>query len=225
MTKSAPARFSPPGIDVRTPDSKFAMLAIEAARDTASECLFNHSARTFYFAALLGASKHLKFDSEILFIACMLHDLGLTSEHMSDLQFEIQGAQVARRLLDHAGYSKAKTEIVWDGIAMHTQAIADFKRPEIALVGAGAGADVTGSEVDRLQPADVQAVVAAFPASGLNPPLSKAALRRFASIHKPRGEASSRYCRAQGAVLCARQHMRSFCVLPFQRIRLCLPIM
>jgi hypothetical protein len=153
---------------ITAPDSRFVQIAIEEACDCLEPFLFNHSARTFYLGALLGDAQKLQADLEILFIACMLHDLGLTPRHEGELPFEIQGAQAANSLLSKAGFQQDKCEIVWDGIAMHTHPIADFKRPEISLVGAGAGSDVTGADISLLRPSDIEAVVHAFPRFDFN---------------------------------------------------------
>jgi len=102
-------------------------------------------------------------DREIFFLACALHDLGLTPKYAGNLPFEIQGAQAARRILESAGLTPDKSQVVWDGIAMHLHAMSDFKPPEISLVGAGAGADVVGGGIEKLAREDVQAVLTAFP--------------------------------------------------------------
>jgi hypothetical protein len=144
-------------------DSKMARLATELARDTSPECLFNHAARTFLFGALIGNARSLKFDSEILYLACILHDLGLTERFAGPLPFEIQGAQAARAFLTDNGLPNDQANMVWDGIAMHPFAIASFKQPEIALVSAGAGADVVGSDLEKIPESAKAAVVNAFP--------------------------------------------------------------
>jgi hypothetical protein len=59
--------------------------------------------------------------------------------------------------------------VVWDAVALHSpssRGIAARKRPEIALVSAGAGADVAGFGVDQLPSAAVAQVIAAFPRMG-----------------------------------------------------------
>ena len=54
--------------------------------------------------------------------------------------------------------------MVWDAVALHTsRGIVERKRPEIALVSAGAGADVVGFGVDQLPKEAVAQVIAAFP--------------------------------------------------------------
>jgi hypothetical protein len=144
-------------------DSKMARLATELARDTSPEYLFNHAARTFLFGALIGNASNLKFDSEILYLACILHDLGLTERFAGPLPFEIQGAQAARAFLTENGLPNDQANMVWDGIAMHPLAMASFKQPEIALVSAGAGADVVGSDLEKIAESAKGAVAHAFP--------------------------------------------------------------
>jgi HD domain len=144
-------------------DSKMAQLATELARDTSPEYLFNHAARTFLFGALIGNANNLKFDSEILYLACILHDLGLTDRFAGPLPFEIQGAQAARAFLTKNGLPNDRANMVWDGIAMHPFAMASFKQPEIALVSAGAGADVVGGDLEKIPESAKAVVVNAFP--------------------------------------------------------------
>jgi hypothetical protein len=58
-------------------------------------------------------------------------------------------------------------EVVWDAVALHTSnGIVERKRPEIALVIAGAGADVVGFGVAQLPGEAVAQVIAAFPRLG-----------------------------------------------------------
>ena len=57
--------------------------------------------------------------------------------------------------------------VVWDAVALHTSGgIVERKRPEIALVSAGAGADVAGFGVAQLPSEAVAQVIAAFPRMG-----------------------------------------------------------
>lgn len=102
--------------------------------------------RTCVLGALIGVALQLSFDQEVFFLACVLHDLGLKRSFMGDLPFEIQGAQAAKDFLERSGVPKDRCMRVWDGIEMHPLAIGQCKEPEIALVGAGAGADVTGPD-------------------------------------------------------------------------------
>jgi hypothetical protein len=161
---SAPLRPLPKVVaGIAIVDSKIAMEATKLAQEASPPFLFSHAARTFLFGALTGKASGLKVDDELLYIACILHDIGLTEQFVGDLPFEIQGAQAASRFLEEHGLAKDKSAIVWDGIAMHASAIGKFKQPEIALVGAGAEVDVVGPDFSVIKKADVNEVVRAFP--------------------------------------------------------------
>jgi hypothetical protein len=148
---------------VRLADSEIARQATELSRTFSPPCLFNHAVRTFLFGSLVGRASGQKFDEEVLYLACILHDLGLTERFEGDLPFEIQGAEAAKHFLEEHAYAKEKIGLVWDGIAMHASPIGQFKQPEIALVGEGAGADVIEPDFSRIKKSDVAEIVKQFP--------------------------------------------------------------
>jgi hypothetical protein len=148
---------------VRLVDSEIARLATELCRSASPPYLFNHAVRTFLFGSLVGRALGQKFDEEMLYLACILHDLGLTERFEGDPPFEIQGAQAAKHFLEEHSYPKEKIGIVWDGIAMHPSPIGSFKQPEIALVGEGAGADVIAPDFSQIKKGQVEEIVSAFP--------------------------------------------------------------
>jgi hypothetical protein len=148
---------------IQVPDSAIVRKAMRLAQNAYPPYLLNHALRTFLLGALVGRARGQHFDEEILLLACILHDLGLSDRYQGNLPFEIQGAQAARQFLQENAYSEDKIQIVWDGIAMHPLAIGQFKQPEIALVGEGAGADVLGPDPSEIKKADVDEVVKAFP--------------------------------------------------------------
>src|SRR5215510_10434179 len=144
-------------------DSAIAKAATDLSRTTSPPYLFNHAARTYLFGSLVGKSQALKFDAETLYLACILHDLGLTAKFEGDLPFEIQGAEAATKFLSEQGYPGSRAEVVWDGIAMHASLIGHYKQPEIRLVGEGAGADVIGPDPKEISKDQIEAILAAFP--------------------------------------------------------------
>jgi hypothetical protein len=148
---------------VRLVDSEIARAATELCRSSSPPYLFNHAVRTFLFGSLVGRALGQKVDEELLYLACILHDLGLTDRFQGDNPFEIQGAEAARRFLEAHDYAKDRIGTVWDGIAMHASPIGSFKQAEIALVGEGASADVIAPDFSRIRKADVEAVITAFP--------------------------------------------------------------
>jgi len=107
----------------------------------------------------------LKFDSELLYVGAMFHDLGLTPEYRSATErFEVDGANAARDFLRRHGIDQASIEIVWDAIALHTTpGIPQHKKPEVALVTAGVEMDVLGLGYLDVPDAQREAVVAAHP--------------------------------------------------------------
>jgi len=148
---------------VRLVDSRLAKAASDLARSVSPPYLYNHAVRTFLFASLAGTATGQKFDAEMLYLACILHDLGLTEKFQGDLPFEIQGAEAAKRFLEENGYDAGKSAVVWDGIAMHASMIGHFKQPEISLVGVGAGTDVGGPDFSQVSKSQVREILAAYP--------------------------------------------------------------
>ena len=148
---------------VRLVDSTIARAATELSRSCSPPFLFHHAARTFLFGSLIGQAHGERFDEELLYLACLLHDLGLTERFEGELSFEIQGAEAARRFLEERSYPKERVGVVWDGIAMHASLIGHYKQPEIRLVGEGAGADVAGPDASEISKTAVDEILQAFP--------------------------------------------------------------
>lgn len=150
---------------VRIPDSKLAREMTQFIRDTESDLLFHHSVRVYCWGALTGQRAESTFDPELLYAACMFHDIGLTARYGdSQLRFEVDGANAARDFLRGHGLAASDIETVWNAVALHTTpGIPQFMRPEIALVQVGASMDVAGRGYDQFSDAQRQAVIAAFP--------------------------------------------------------------
>src|ERR1700712_3562732 len=106
---------------VRRPDSKLALEAAELVRSYESEMLFNHSVRVYAFGAIQGIRQKLKFDSELLYVAALFHDLGLVDHyHTETRRFEVDGADAAREFLQGHGIAQPEADLVWQAIALHT---------------------------------------------------------------------------------------------------------
>ena len=150
---------------IKIPDSKIAREAAELVRQHESELLFNHSVRVFVFGAMKGGRQNLKFDSELLYVAALFHDLGLVDAyHTETKRFEVDGADAAREFLRGHGISDPKADLVWEAIALHTTpGIPQYMRPEIALTNAGVLVDVVGIGYDEYTPEQRNQVLTAFP--------------------------------------------------------------
>src|SRR6195952_5952770 len=102
MTLAAEKTFTIEGI--RVPDSSLACAITELVRDTESPLLFHHSSRVYYWGALAGKRRALKFDHELLYAGAMFHDIGLMPAHSSAHErFEVDGANAARDFLRSRG--------------------------------------------------------------------------------------------------------------------------
>ncbi|PQO98602.1 phosphohydrolase [Massilia phosphatilytica] len=147
------------------PDSRIAREITAYVRDTASDMLFHHSARVYWWGALLGEQLGLAFDPELLYAAAMFHDIGITPHyHGSRLRFEVDGANAARDFLRGHGIAGQDIDKVWLAIALHTTpGIPEHMHPEIRLVQAGAGMDMVGRGIDAIRSAERDAVLAAHP--------------------------------------------------------------
>src|SRR5258705_3096949 len=85
---------------IAVPNSKLCKEITELVRDTEPELLFNHSSRVYYFGALTGLRRGLRFDREFLYAGAMFHDMGLTRQYSSQTErFEVDGANAARSVL------------------------------------------------------------------------------------------------------------------------------
>jgi hypothetical protein len=128
------------------PDSPIARAAIIYALTTEPVPVFNHSVRSYLFAELLAAAEGfdpgIDYDSETLFLACVLHDLGLGSAASGATRFEVESADLAASLLSSHGCSSALVDTVWEAIALHSSAgIAERRGPICRLVRGGIGID------------------------------------------------------------------------------------
>ena len=133
-------------IDLEFPQTQLAKVAGELARAAEPDFMYNHSVRSYLFARLAAAVRGLTagedYDDELLFLSCILHDIGLTTQADRGRRFEVDGAEAAVDLLRANGLEAARAEIVWDAIALHTSAgIAEHRGNEVALTRAGIGID------------------------------------------------------------------------------------
>jgi hypothetical protein len=160
--------MSDPFRDLSFPRTDLAVSAMRFAERVEDPAIFNHSMRTYLFGSYLGELQGLQagrdYDDELLFLGCVLHDAGLSTEGNGDQRFDLDGADVAAHFLTEQGLSSERVEIVWDAIALHLCGdVALRKRPEIALVTAGAGYDLSPAGAPALPADRVERIHAALP--------------------------------------------------------------
>jgi HD domain len=150
---------------ITIPDSTLASEITEFVRDTEPTLLFNHSTRVYYFGALAGQRRGLKFDAELLYAGAMFHDIGLVPVYSSDGdRFEVDGANAARNFLRRHNISEQDLDNVWTAIALHTTpGIPQYMHPVVALLTAGVEMDVLGIDYASFTDADREAIVQMYP--------------------------------------------------------------
>ncbi|RGP68700.1 metal dependent phosphohydrolase [Fusarium sporotrichioides] len=150
----------------------------------------NHSARSAYWALILARKlpQFANVDLSLVFISCMLHDMGwaVTKELLAqDKRFEVDGANIAKEFLkDHSrsqhldketveAWDPARIQRAWDAIALHTTpSIAQHAAAEVALTNLGITADFLGPNLDLgfgpnlISIEEYRVVMKLFPRSG-----------------------------------------------------------
>ena len=149
---------------VSIPDTALTREAEQLARASEPLEIFNHSLRTYLFAQLLAQARKIDHDSELVFVASILHDTGLSAQYMSPThRFEADGANLARQLLARHAITGERADRVWDAIALHDNGgLARWKQPEVQLVNAGVNSDF-GGNLSEMRREDILAVLSAAP--------------------------------------------------------------
>jgi HD superfamily phosphodiesterase len=163
MAFVAEKTFTVEGICI--PDTRLAREITRFVKDTEPALLFHHSSRVYYWGALAGKHRGVKFDRELLYAGAMFHDMGLTPAHSSAHErFEVDGANAARDFLRSHGIDQHDIDTVWTAIALHTTpGIPQHMHPIVALVTAGVEMDVLGLAYDEYSDAERETVVHAHP--------------------------------------------------------------
>jgi|SRR5882757_192176 hypothetical protein len=146
------------------PDTALIGSAIDYARRYCEPYLFNHSMRSWLFAIALAELRKAEYDAEVLAVATLLHDIGLTKAFEGPLRFEVEGANAARTFARKQGVGEERSRLIWDGVALNsTPSIALHMEGEVALCTAGIGLDWGGWGIETLSKGQVEMIVDEFP--------------------------------------------------------------
>ncbi|MFI9761409.1 nuclear transport factor 2 family protein [Streptomyces sp. NPDC051963] len=168
MTDTPPLVFT----QLSLPDSEIARLAFAFTARVTPEYLLNHSVRSYVFARAHANHRDLRpgadYDDELLFLSCLLHDVGLSEEGNGDQRFEVDGADMAAAFLREQGVEEPRVQVVWDAIALHTSdGIAARKGAEVSIAQAGITTDILGLGSEALPDGLADDVHALLPRSDL----------------------------------------------------------
>jgi hypothetical protein len=105
------------------PDSALAREAEERVREISSPSLYGHCLRTWAYAALFAQRDRVAHDAELLYLACVLHDLGLTEPHTGHDPhadcFAVEGAYAAHAFMLVRASSEKRARRVAEAISLH----------------------------------------------------------------------------------------------------------
>ncbi|MEV6171639.1 HD domain-containing protein [Streptomyces sp. NPDC051954] len=188
MIGAPAARASQTDADLSFPTTRLARHAHKLVTETQQPFLRNHSLRSFLFARAAaeqqGRRPNEDYDLEVVYLICVLHDMGLTDEGNTDQRFELAGADFAARFLEEHGITDRRVDTVWDGIAIHTSQLRDSsvfqrRRPDIntALTGISIDAGAPGGP-DLLPPGFADRVHARYPRLGSSRALTESILEQ-----------------------------------------------
>ncbi|MFJ3308419.1 SgcJ/EcaC family oxidoreductase [Streptomyces sp. NPDC086549] len=138
------------------PDTSLARDTFAFAAQATPAFIHDHCVRSYVFARAHAQNQGLRagtdYDDELLFVACVLHDLGLSEEGSNgDQRFEVDGADLAAAFLREQGVEEERIAVAWDAIALHTtDGIASRKGTEVALAHLGIATDILGIQRESL---------------------------------------------------------------------------
>ena len=174
-----PAKFEPP-------DTAASRAAEAHCRAVSPPYLVNHCLRSYLWARLFAEHQRLSVDDELLYVACLLHDLGLTQRYASGRPgvhcFAIRGAEAARAVAREAGWPDERADAMAESITLHVNVrVGRPYPPEARLLNAATALDVTGLRFWELHPDSVSTVVTRLPRLGMK--------KEIWSVWKPEADA------------------------------------
>lgn len=150
----------PAPAELTLPDTPAARAAAEIAERYCSPALRNHSIRAYVWGAAYALDRDLRVDAELLYVAALLHDLGLTGafdNHRAD--FVDAGADVAWVFGAAAGWVPARRQRVGEIIVRHMwDSVDPAQDPEGHVLEVSTAIDISGRGVEEI-PATLRADV------------------------------------------------------------------
>ncbi|WP_232544352.1 HD domain-containing protein [Streptomyces buecherae] len=153
---------------LRVPTGRAAEAARLVCTEYADDALYHHSVRSYFFGAAWARARGLDFDSELLYVSALLHDMGLTAPFDSHrIAFEEAGGHLARVFTAGLGWPTERRDRAAEIIVLHMH---DEVAPEVdvesRLLQEGTSADVTGTGLEEYDPEFARALVTAYPRLG-----------------------------------------------------------
>jgi hypothetical protein len=176
--------------DVRVPDSAAAAEAERLVRAESSPMLYGHALRSYFYAALLAARDGLGYDEELLYVGCVLHDIGLTPRLDDPVRpFEVVSADTCAQLVERHGWALARRYRLHRAVVLHmAPTLPPAEEHEVLLLEAGVACDVTGARSPEVSGRAVDELLARYPRAGFKHQFPQ--LLRHEAACKPHGHAA-----------------------------------
>ena len=141
--------------DITAPDTAAARAALEIASAYHTPSLLNHVQRSWLWAVGFAETRELEPDHELLYVAALLHDLGIVREFDNHtLAYEDAGGHVAIALTAGAGWPARRRVRAHEVIVRHNWPEVDPEfDTEGHLLEIATALDIAGARPDEL-PAD-----------------------------------------------------------------------
>jgi hypothetical protein len=163
-----PPMPTPPPMPTRIGPIEIPRDAVSAAvwdwtRRSLPRYLVDHSVRSYCWGVAIADREGWAFDRRILWTASLLHDLGLARIARNTMCFEVEGAEIARRILERRGMPPADSDRAAIAIILHMRpGVTLDDGVESVLLDRATGIDVRGDGFDAIA-AVREPVVASFP--------------------------------------------------------------
>ena len=151
------------------PDTAASGAALDLASAYFSPAMLNHSLRVHLWAAAHGTSQGIRFEPELLYVASVLHDIGLVPEFDNhQLSFEEAGGHVARAFATGAGWQTERAERLSGLVVAHMRG----DRTDVStdaegyLLARSAGVEIIGRHADDFSPDFRASVLERYPRLG-----------------------------------------------------------
>ncbi|KGE77591.1 HD domain-containing protein [Halomonas salina] len=163
---------------VQAPDSALCRRVEARVAAHYSPALLAHCYRSWWMGALVGEALGIEADAEMLYVACLMHDVGLTDAHASciaETAFQVTGAREARRLALAEQWHDDDAIRLYESISYHLNPWLDARRhtPEALLLKYGAHMDVVGAYRHLLSEEALRAIHRHHPREGFRQEITR----------------------------------------------------
>lgn len=139
--------------DIAPPATGAASAALQLATDYYTPALLHHAVRSWYWArAFATVDGRTEFDDELLYVAALLHDLGITKAFDNHLlSYEEAGGHVAVALTAGAGWPAIRQQRALEVIVRHNWPSVDPSLDvEGYLLESATALDIAGARSDAI---------------------------------------------------------------------------